>query len=105
MINKLTKNRVFSYYGELLYDVDYFIDFQYKIKLLEYSNDKLIVEVKFVKYDDFLKSIVKNLTDSDTRDSYLHYFKSNLIKEIRNFLFIFATETNLQIIFKFNDNE
>jgi hypothetical protein len=105
MINKLTKNRVFSYYGELLYDVDYFIDFQYKIKLLEYSNDKLIVEVKFVKYDDFLKSIVKNLTDSDTRDSYLHYFKSNLIKEIRSFLIIFATETNLQIILKFKDKD
>lgn len=104
-VNKLIKDRVFSYVGELLYNVEYIINFQYKIKLLDYSNNELIIEVKFVTYDDFLKNVVKNLTDSNTRGSYLSYFKNILSNEIRSFLSIFATETNLKIILKFKDKE
>ena len=115
-VNKLIENRVFTYNDEFLHNVPGITaNFDYKIKLLGYKpmisvgekKDFLMVSVDFVKFNNEIsKNVLPSLTKTDTRDTFLWYFKQRLKNEISSFLSIFA-DRNISIIisdFKMRDD-
>jgi hypothetical protein len=115
-VNKLLENRVFTYNDELLHNVPgVTANFDYKIKLLGYKpmisvgekKDFLMVSVDFIKFNNEIsKNVLPSLTKTDSRETFLGYFKQRLKNEISGFLSIFA-DRNIGIIisdFKMRDD-
>jgi hypothetical protein len=115
-VNKLLENRVFTYNDEFLHNTPGInANFDYKIKLLGYKKmisigewyDYLMVSVEFVKFNNEIsKNVLPSLLKTDTRETFLYYFKQRLKDEISSFLSIFVgTEVRVIITdYKISDN-